>query len=268
MDLPVERWYPAIAARVSRRSFDRRPLPGEVLDRLDRVCREFRPFPEARAVLVREPVDTVASGIIGGYGRVSGAPAYLAFVGRTESPRAQEAVGYTGEGLILEATALGLATCWVGGLFKAGAVSAALELAAGERVVCISPAGRAADRASLTDRTFKALAGSARRKATEELAAGGPAPEGPWKAAVEAARIAPSANNRQPWRFRLEDGAVTVLTDVVKPNERLSRRLDCGIAMLHLELGARAAGLGGAWEFLEAPEVARFRAEASSSSWR
>ena len=40
---------------------------------------------------------------------------------------------------------------------------------------------------------------------------------------------------------------------------KISRRLDCGIAMLHFELGVRAAGLSGSWEFLPPPDVARFR---------
>lgn len=268
MDLPVERWHRAIPERASRRRYDPRPVAEETLDRLERICRDFRPFPEARTSLVREPVDGVAAGIIGGYGRVAGAPCYLAFIGRTESPRGQEAVGYTGEGLILEATALGMATCWVGGLFKPRAVSSALDLAPGERVLAISPVGHPTAKAGLTDRSFKALAGSAKRKPVEDLLVGGSALEDRWRPAVLAARLAPSANNRQPWRFRIEAGAVTVLVDVVKSNEKLSRRLDCGIAMLHFELGARAAGLTGEWDFMEAAEVARFRLSATASSSR
>ncbi|MBE0713975.1 MAG: nitroreductase family protein, partial [Candidatus Aminicenantes bacterium] len=224
----------------------------------ERVCREFRPFPEARAALVREPVDEVAAGIIGGYGRVSGAPCYLAFIGQMDSARVQECVGYTGEALVLEATSLGLSTCWVGGLFKPGVASARLGLGENEKVVCISPVGYPKAKPSLTDRTFKAIAGSARRKSIEELMAGGRVPAGGLKPALEAARLSPSANNRQPWRFRTDARAVTIFTDNDKKEWKISRRLDCGIAMLHFELGARASGLAGEWEFREAPEVARY----------
>jgi hypothetical protein len=59
---------------------------------------------------------------------------------------------------------------------------------------------------------------------------------------------------------------VTILTDNDKKEWKLSRRLDCGIAMLHFELGARAAGLTGEWEFLEAPEVARYVLSVTSFS--
>lgn len=268
MELPVERWHRAILERASRRRYDRRPVAEKALVRLEQVCRDFRPFPEARVALVREPVDMVAAGIIGSYGRVSGSPCYLAFIGRKDSPRVQEAVGYTGEGLILEATALGLATCWVGGLFKPKAASSALDLTPGEMVLAITPVGHPSAKDSLTDRSFRALAGSAKRKPLEDLIVGGLAPEDRWRAALTAARLAPSANNRQPWRFRIDGDAVTVLADVVKVNEKISRRLDCGVAMLHLELGARAAGLNGEWESLGAPEVARFRLSATVSSSR
>lgn len=265
MDLPVSPWLAAVPVRVSRRSY-RPDVPAEdILKRLNAACREFRPFPEARAFLVREPVDTVAKGILGHYGRVSGAPCYFAFIGRRDSGRFQECVGYTGEALILEATALGLATCWVGGLFKPEAVSHVLKLDKYERVICVSPVGYAAVKPSFTDRTFKALAGSAGRKPLEELIEGGHVPGGRLKAALEAARLSPSANNRQPWRFRVGDRSLTVFTDSEKKERKLSRRLDCGIAMLHFELGARAAGLAGEWEFLEAPEVARYVLSATSS---
>jgi len=34
--------------------------------------------------------------------------------------------------------------------------------------------------------------------------------------------------------------------------------LDCGIAMLHLELGARSSGANGRWAALAPPDVARY----------
>jgi hypothetical protein len=38
----------------------------------------------------------------------------------------------------------------------------------------------------------------------------------------------------------------------------VSKRLDCGIAMLHLEIAALHHGIRGVWELMEAPQVARF----------
>lgn len=265
MDLPVSTWLAAAAVRRSRRSFAAEPLDEERLARMERVCREFRPFSEARVALVREPVKKVATGVVGGYGRVSGAPCYLAFIGSLGSSHVQECAGYTGEGLILEATSLGLGTCWVGGFFKPGVVARSVRLAGDETVIAVSPIGIVSSVPSLTDITFKALSGAGGRRDLGQLVEGGRVPGGGLRAALEAARRAPSARNRQPWRFRIEGEAVTVFTGSEKQNGKLSPRLDCGIAMLHFELGARAAGLAGRWELLDAPDVARYVPAVTSS---
>jgi hypothetical protein len=57
----------------------------------------------------------------------------------------------------------------------------------------------------------------------------------------------------------LEPESITVLVDNLRDTFHVSKRLDCGIAMLHLEVAIRHFGKGGRWEFLEAPLVARFR---------
>ena len=49
MDLPVESWLRAASVRQSTRSFARKALDRDQRDRLEQVCREFRPYPEARA---------------------------------------------------------------------------------------------------------------------------------------------------------------------------------------------------------------------------
>ena len=64
-----------------------------------------------------------------------------------------------------------------------------------------------------------------------------------------AARLAPSAVNRQPWRFVCGDRSISVSLDKKRDTYKISRRLDCGIAMLHLELGARHAGAAGLWTY-------------------
>jgi len=82
------------------------------------------------------------------------------------------------------------------------------------------------------------------------------------KKALEAARLAPSAVNRQPWRFFLGENAIAVSLDKVRDTDKISRRLDCGIAMLHLELGARHSGVAANWTYPPG-NVARFHADSS-----
>lgn len=50
---------------------------------------------------------------------------------------------------------------------------------------------------------------------------------------------------------------ITVAVDNLHGTYNIPKRLDCGITMLHLELGALAAGVTGTWEFLLPPRVAR-----------
>ncbi len=258
MEIPAAAWYGAIFRRTSSRTFDPSPLDGATLDRLQAVCRDFRPFPEARAVLVAKPADPVLRGIVGTYGKIINAPSFVAFVGRADSPRVDECVGYTGEGIVLEADSLGLGTCWVGGFFRRDAVAELVETAENERIFAVTPVGRRAPKVRFSERVMKAFARSARRLEVPELIVGGKVPEGWMEKAIAAARLAPSAVNRQPWRFRVDGGSVVVLTDRPDGRSMVSPRLDCGIAMLHFEVGALAAGVKGTWRFLVAPEVARF----------
>jgi hypothetical protein len=73
--------------------------------------------------------------------------------------------------------------------------------------------------------------------------------------------LAPSAMNRQPWGFGIEKNSITVSVKDHGPEFNVARRLDCGIAMLHLELGALNKGVRGHWELLKQPQVAKFTVE-------
>ncbi len=257
MDLPVEVWYRAIFIRHSRRIYTGQFPEEEKMARVEKVCREFRPFAEARAELVRFRPDQIFRGLIGQYGRVNEAPCYAAFIGDLSSPHVQEATGYTGEGIILEATTLGLNTCWVGGFFRPEMVKHHVPLQENEKILSVTPIGYAVEKKGFQEKSLSAFVRSHRRRPLAALV-DRPISE-PWmEKALEAARVSPSAVNRQPWRFQIKKNEVIVLTDSRRSASPISKRLDCGIAMLHFELGARAAGVSGRWEFLQPPEVARF----------
>lgn len=254
-------WLAAVARRHSRRAYDGRTVDTATLDALDAVCAGFRPFPEARTVLLRTPGVDVFRGVIGSYGKVKNAPHVLLFIGDENSDFCDQRVGYTGEASILEATALGLDTCWVGGFFDAARTRRLVELNAGERVLAVSPVGYAVAGLAFSERGLRGMARSHGRRAMAEIAPG--AANGGWPdwavAAVETARLAPSAVNRQPWRFRFDAGGLVIARDNGVEYPRVTKRLDCGIAMLHAELGARAAGVDGAWrELTSGFDVARF----------
>ncbi|GAB4287733.1 MAG: nitroreductase family protein [Deferrisomatales bacterium] len=249
------RWLDAVPRRVSRRRFDPAPVGAGALDALDRVCLGFRPFGPARVVLLREAPGDLFRGVVGSYGKVKGAPHALVMAGPGD---AAAEVGYVGEAAVLEATALGLDTCWVGGLFDPDRAAALARLGPGERVFAVSPVGRAVSGKGLEERLMSAVARSRSRKPLETLAPG-VARWPDWaRAGAEAARLAPSALNRQPWRFAWEGPEVVLSADAPRDTYHIPKRLDCGIAMLHFELGARGGGVAGDWRWERPPRVARF----------
>ncbi len=241
-------WLEAIPRRHSRRRFDARPCSVAELASLAETCESFRPFDDARVMLVTEPPAGLFTGIVGSYGGVTGAPHAIAIIAREDSPAAQWHAGYTGQAVVLHATALGLDTCWIGGFFDPKIARSLASLAPGERIVAVSPVGHTAGEKNLPERLMGRMVGSATRKPLSLIAPDAGPGWPTWAlTAVEAARLAPSAVNRQPWRFRLEGGGIVIARDTAAEVPRVTKALDCGIAALHAELAAEAVGGAGSW---------------------
>jgi nitroreductase len=260
MDIPAARWHSVITKRRSRRRFTTGLLSKDLLEQVRIFCNSFQPFPHVRVVLIPQPPKKIFRGALGPYGKIKGAQSVIAFIGNMISPHVQEQVGYTGEGVILEMTALKLDTCWVGGFFRPEVVRLFTEIKEHERVLAVTPIGYAAEKLSIEERLMTGFGLTHHRRPLKDLVTG--LEESVWppwiKAALEAARLAPSAVNRQPWRFHVETNSITVSVNRFALEFGLSKRLCCGIAMLHIEVAALADGRHGKWEFLEHPQVARF----------
>lgn len=270
-------WYDAMATRVSLRSYAGVPLTSEQSERLRNLCAEVSaPFPGLRAVLVEEPSSDIFTGIVGGYGQViQNAPAFIAFIaGGHPDPSTLPAdvepervpmpsdvdMGLLGEALVLDATAMGLGTCWVAGTFSRSKTRALVDLGEGERVRAVTPVGLAADREGTVQRAMQRMVRARSRKPLDELA---PGYEGwpAWAQAVAGAvQNAPSGKNGQPWRMRMDGAAFVLLkqqrTSVLVP----TYMADLGIALLHAQLAVQQAGIGGTWERLDydTGDIARF----------
>jgi len=238
-------------------------LKSNQLKRIQSICNDFQPFDNARAVLVKESPPDVFKGVIGSYGIIRGAKSLIAFVGNTKSPFVQEQVGYTGEGILLEVEALNLNTCWVGGFFKRETVNSLIDIHQHETVLAVTPIGYARNKPTFEEKLMTGFGLTHRRKPLSDLVTGLKESEWPqWmKDSLEAARLAPSAVNRQPWRFIAKEDSITVAVNnnSLKRESVISKRLCCGIAMLHIEVAAMNSGINGKWEFLNPPGVARFR---------
>lgn len=270
--MPVAEWAAAIVARRSVRTFSSTRVEAAHLEALESLAGALPGQQTARVVIVRDLPKDVFTGAIGNYGKVVGAGSGLLVIGCETEPSVQESAGYVGEAVILEATARGLDTCWVGGFFDRQVTEHLVELGPHEHVLAVSPLGYGQS-ARTGEKMLKRLVGAHKRRPLDEIDPGFNEEAWPaWAAeGVRMARSAPSAVNRQPWQFRLDDestaaaayagptGAVTLTVLGRGHDGHVSRRLDCGIAMLHFEVGARLMGAAGRWETLDPPDVARYR---------
>ncbi len=255
----------AIRLRRSTRRYANRPIPEETLERLLTFAAAAGHLhqPGVRVTLVngRERVAQILTRYAGVYGLVQGAPHLLIGLLPQETDEARLDLGYVLEQVVLEATRLGLATCWMTGSYRPDQAARAVEVATGETVAAAIALGypRQDRRARLHDRALRRLAGAHRRQPLERIVFDGQwgqawSPEGADRALVEileCARLAPSAVNRQPWRFVVEPGRVNLA--LVEPAP-----IDAGITMAHLALAAADLGRPGRWEVrLGDPELAR-----------
>ena len=260
MAYPLAAWRPAIDVRQSRRTYTRAPLTQEQTAKLRRLCKDFRPFDDARVELIEDAGDLFTSDDVG-YGRISGARTALVFIGRVKSPQSDLHVGYLGEAAVLEATRLGLGTCWTHRMYSASTVASHVALDYGERVVAASPVGFVPSAPSIGER-FQTLSPAA----TERLPVAGIAESqclthsrGMYREPLEAVRRAPSPLNRQVWRFTVEDGCLCLTLAAGQEVTRCPKRIDAGIAMLHVDVAMAATGHEGKWETCGSAPVARWR---------
>jgi nitroreductase len=245
MSSAVSHLVEAMPMRCSTRTFDGRPVATELSGKLM--------YPEqprtlglasCRTVLLHDPAgfDAVFTGIVGSYGKIRGATAILVLLAPADSGnRGQLEAGHLGEQYVLAATALGIASCWVGGTFNYKALMTRFSIAPDEAVVSIIALGYpkvGKDAFAAVLHTFVP------RKNLSQIAAPNLLRGSPWlRAALEAVRIAPSAVNLQPWHFSGTEEQV-----VLKPTRKTAfTHIDLGIAMLHFALAAEHAGINGQW---------------------
>ena len=261
MDKPIDVWYNAIFNRVSRRNFEPQGLSREEVNSFTQFCVGFRPFPGVRAVLSTDAADVVFKGAIGSYGKVKGARVFVAFIGDAKDPNILEKIGYFGESIILEATARGFGTCWVGGYFRPDIVSSVVSITGGEKIFAVTPVGYPLESYSREEKWMRMFINAHKRLPATQLVTGLELEKWPdWvDEAIKVARLAPSAHNNQPWEFNIGFDTVTISVSQKRGKLKSFNRMDCGISLLHLELGAQKAGVHGVFRFLDDPDVAVFQ---------
>ena len=226
----------AISTRTSIRSYLPDPISPDQIRQLNKAIAQHNSRSGLHIQLVCGHPAPFAS-LSKSYGMLSGVHSYLLLAGPADDPDLEEKCGYYGELVVLTATAMGLGTCWIGGTYDQRACQD--RLTAGDKLVCVVAVGHSPEERTGREKLIRriALRGS---KNVAELASGLSHAPSWFMSGMAAVQRAPSARNRQPYRFvKKRDHSV-----VVHLTENTSFALvDLGIAKLHFELGAH----GGVW---------------------
>jgi nitroreductase len=209
-------------------------------------------FPPRIALISgREQVQHVLTYLVGSYGLVYNVPHLLVGIVPEESDEALLDLGYVLEQVVLRATQLGLGTCWITGSYDARRAGDSVGLEPGERAVAVCALGYPAqDRwGRFHNRVVRRAAAGHRRKPLREVVFSKQWGE-PWSPSdadstlvtiLTHACLAPSAHNRQPWRFIVMPDRLVLATAQPAP-------IDGGIVMAHLALAFSELEGGGQWE--------------------
>lgn len=236
--MEIKKYLSAMKKRCSRRKYKDVPINFEYVKQLENSIALYNRKSGLNMKLVIGNGGELFNGFRKSYGLFVGVQNYIAMIGSKTLPNRMEKVGRFGEKIILEATAMGLSTCWVGTSYDK---NVAKELCEGnEELDCVIAVGYSDEKHSLKERMMEY--GTHRQNKSKEalIEAEEHVPE--WfKQGMDAVYLAPTARNLRPFVFEYKDGQVTASTTV--PTE--TAMIDLGIAKLHFELGARV----GSWDY-------------------
>ncbi len=196
----------------------------------------------------------------GTYGMFKGDKFYIVGTLKKESEFDWVKYGFFMENIIIYLTQIGLNTCWIGGVFDRKGFGGELGIREDELIPAIIPFGYCASKRTLRDRIVRWSAKGDKRKPFDELFFINEIPanisETKLKEVLENVRIAPSASNKQPWRFFIHKDRIDIylrrdkLYSKLIPSSDL-QMIDMGIASYHLWKSFLEIGMSGNWNLLK-----------------
>lgn len=237
-------WIDACNNRVSRRSYIDRKIEDEYINKLINIIGEINNCSELNIQLV-EDGKSVLGGFKASYGMISGVKSFIALVGNKNIQNYKQKLGYYGEMIVLEATELGLSTCWIGGTYSKSECENYINVKSDEELICIIALGYADKDLTIKEKVVKNL--NRKNKKIEDMLVHKTNDVPSWiLSGVEYALEAPSAVNKKPVIYEFNDNRVEAI--ISKPNHGYED-VDLGISMLHFELGALKEGYRGNWKY-------------------
>jgi hypothetical protein len=224
----------AIEQRRARRSYSGTPVDKYMLDHLSNLIERYNDEADLSITLVLDGSHAFGS-FRKSYGMFKNVRSLIALIGKKEDPNLKEKLGYYGELLVLEATKMGLGTCWVGGTFDRG--SNFVDVKQDEELVCVIPFGNIVQEKTFKEKLIHKISHRKTKSIEELFTSDSPVPQ--WFIdGMNAVQKAPSAFHLQPIKFVYKSGEVSAFVE----DQRFLTEL--GIAKSHFSLAA-----GGSFEF-------------------
>lgn len=209
-----------IKNRHSVRSYLDKRICGDVKEKLDNIIKECNKEGNLNIKLFLDEPKAFNS-IIAKYGKFEGVKNYFVIIGK-KSDDLEARCGYYGEKIVLEASKLGLNTCFVGMTYSKNKVP--YKFKNNEKMVIAVAIGYGKTQGVLhKSKDFNQVS----------LTSKGNAPDW-YKKGVEYALLAPTALNQQKFKFELFNDNEVKLTCGVG----FFTKVDLGIVRYHFELGA------------------------------
>ena len=257
--------YSFILSRHSIRAFKPQPLNLEDQDRVKKILTTIIPLiPENEFIVISKnhskEEDLVET--LGAYGRFIIPPHYLIpYILGSQFPLVD--LGYRIEQIAVHLWEMGIGCCYIGCLSREEKVRKLFELPAFSRIGAFLVYGYPGSSSGLQKitNTIKTLKRNANRKPINELFfrddfdhPGNP-PDSLVKI-LEAARMAPSAVNAQPWRFILHGERLYLFVTrnnrkYFLPENENYCFFDAGICMSNISLAMASLGIQGKWDLLD-----------------
>lgn len=218
----------AIDVRKSSRNYLPVPLQEEHAKALEECIKQVNAESGLSIQLVQNSQDTFTKSYIG----VKGASCFIAMVGNADEQYLLEKVGYYGEKVVLEATRLGLGTCWLNITYDED--KCPCEVGPNQKLVMIISVGESAEEIKHDDEFAINLSMHRSSRPIEYMyTADGEVPD--WFIeGMEAVAKAPSSQNAQPVKFFYCSTRIIAYVDGVPA----SQNIDLGIAELHFEIAS------------------------------
>lgn len=216
----------AISTRISRRTYLDTPIEAKKLQQLENLIHKYNKEADLSMALIPDGSDAF-NGLRKSYGMFKNIRTIIVLKGKKDDPNIKEKTGQFGEMIVLEATKMGLGTCWVGGTFERD--NLVLRASEGEELTCVITIGNIAQDQSFKEKIIRNLTHRKTKPVEAFYEADAAIPQ--WfLTGIQAVQKAPSAVNLQPVIFDFKKGEVTAF---VKEERFLT---DLGIAKAHFSL--------------------------------